>query len=114
MTDAEKAEEFAGLLSHWPSVLTICNSSECTLARHVREQYPDMITLEWGLNMPQPIGDLTVDERGVSGTLTIGGAPEFVFVPWTAVIDARVPSSLPKAPLRTAPPSLRMIKGGKA
>jgi len=112
VTNAEKAEEFTGLLSHWPSILTVCVSKDCVLADHLRSQYPDMITLEWGLDMPE----LAVTELGISGTLTCG----CVFVPWDAIVNVYTPGARPtisksNGPRKTVPaPRLKLIRGGKA
>jgi hypothetical protein len=102
VTNTEKAEEFAQLLSQFPSLLTICMSKDCTIADHLRADYPDMITLEWELHVP----DLAVTERGISGTLAFSPhVTESVFVPWDAIVDVRV-----SAP---PPPRLTLIKGGR-
>jgi hypothetical protein len=94
VTNAEKAEQFSQLLDQVPSLLTVCVSKDCSLAAHIREQYPDMITLEWERSC-------TVNDYGVSGTLMFGKRPEFVRVPWCAIIN-----------VREAQPRLRLIKGG--
>ena len=111
MTDAQKAERFSEVLDHVTSLLTTCVSKECTLADQLHAEYPDMITLEWGRDLPQPIHDLAVTELGISGTLTCG----CVFVPWHAIINVRSTYGTYYVKWRPpARPPLRLIRGGKA
>lgn len=49
----------------------------------LREQ--PRVVLQYGYNMPVPIHDLTVDERGISATLSFRRVPHATFVPWSAV-----------------------------
>lgn len=42
-------------------------------------------TFEVGLNMPVPIRDLTVDDKGISGTLSFNRRPAYCSVPWSAI-----------------------------
>jgi hypothetical protein len=65
-------------------------------ADHPRALVPDGLTgiqfFDLGLNLPRPIVDLKVDERGVSGTLSFSGSPYKCFVGWEAaalICDAR-------------------------
>jgi len=43
------------------------------------------LVLQVGLNMPVPIKDLHVDERGISCTLSFNRSPFFCMIPWPAV-----------------------------
>jgi stringent starvation protein B len=43
------------------------------------------LVLQLGLNMPNPIRALLIDEKGFSATLSFGATPTQVFVPWDAV-----------------------------
>jgi stringent starvation protein B len=43
------------------------------------------VVLHFGRNLAQPVHDLVITDRGVSGTLSFGGTQQLVFVPWTAV-----------------------------
>ena len=43
------------------------------------------LVLQIGLDLPVPIGDLRVDDSGVSGTLSFNRAPFRCTVPWSAV-----------------------------
>ncbi len=43
------------------------------------------VVLQYGYNMPVPIHDLTVDERGISATLSFRRVPQATFIPWAAV-----------------------------
>jgi stringent starvation protein B len=43
------------------------------------------LVLQYGYNMPIPIPDLAVDERGITATLSFSRMPHRTFVPWSAV-----------------------------
>src|SRR5690554_3397570 len=43
------------------------------------------LVLQVGLNMPVPIPDLTLDDEGLSCTLSFSRTPHFCKVPWPAV-----------------------------
>src|SRR5262245_5126732 len=43
------------------------------------------LVLQVGLNMPVPIPDLSLDETGVSCTLSFNRSPFFCCVPWKAI-----------------------------
>lgn len=43
------------------------------------------LVLQYGFNMPVPIQDLKVDERGISATLSFRQTPQATFIPWAAV-----------------------------
>jgi stringent starvation protein B len=67
------------------------------------------IVLHFGRNLAQPVTDLVITDRGVSGTLSFGGIQQLVFVPWTAVYvmaegegndSVAWPESAPKEALR--------------
>jgi stringent starvation protein B len=43
------------------------------------------LVLQYGNDLPIPIPDLTVDEHGVSATLSFSRTPHHTVVPWSAV-----------------------------
>jgi stringent starvation protein B len=43
------------------------------------------LVLQIGLNMPKPIPDLTVDDDGISCTLSFSNTPHYCHLPWVAV-----------------------------
>jgi stringent starvation protein B len=43
------------------------------------------LVLQYGIDLPIPINDLVVDERGVRATLSFSRTPHGTFVPWAAV-----------------------------
>jgi stringent starvation protein B len=43
------------------------------------------LVLQYGQNMPIPIPDLSVDDQGITATLSFSRTPHRTFVPWTAV-----------------------------
>jgi stringent starvation protein B len=43
------------------------------------------LVLQIGLNMPKPIPDLTVDDDGISCTLSFSNAPHYCHLPWASV-----------------------------
>jgi hypothetical protein len=40
----------------------------------------------YGLNLPNPIPDLTCDQQGIRATLSFNQTPHLTFVPWAAVL----------------------------
>lgn len=48
------------------------------------------LVLRFGFSLSPPIRDLAIDDVGLSGTLTFGGSPFHVMLPWTAVYAAMV------------------------
>jgi stringent starvation protein B len=48
------------------------------------------LVLRFGFSLAPPIRDLVIDDDGISGTLTFGGSPFHVGLPWTAVYAAMV------------------------
>jgi stringent starvation protein B len=43
------------------------------------------LVLQIGLNMPKPIPDLSVDDAGISCTLSFSNTPHYCHLPWAAV-----------------------------
>ena len=43
------------------------------------------LVLQIGLNMPKPIPDLSVDDAGISCTLSFSNTPHYCHLPWTSV-----------------------------
>src|SRR5690606_2959116 len=43
------------------------------------------LVLQVGLDMPIPITDLTVDDRGIGATLSFQRSPHYCFAPWDSV-----------------------------
>src|SRR3954465_4773234 len=43
------------------------------------------LVLQIGLNMPKPIPDLTVDDAGISCTLSFSNTPHYCHLPWASV-----------------------------
>ena len=48
------------------------------------------LVLRFGYTLQPAIRDLCIDDEGISGTLTFGGSPFHVMLPWTAVYAAMV------------------------
>jgi len=48
------------------------------------------LVLRFGYTLQPAIRDLQIDDEGISGTLTFGGSPFHVMLPWTAVYAAMV------------------------
>jgi len=69
----------------------------------------EQVVLQIGYTMPIPIPDLTICRRGISGTLSFNGQPEYCFLPWEAIFavidennkgitwDSEIPKSVLKA-----------------
>jgi stringent starvation protein B len=103
---------------------------------HVRGNHPkvvlpakfknsDHVVLQWGYELPVHIPDLKVTNKSLSGTLTFGGIPFHVDIPWEAVyafvteagmgrvFEEDVPESL-KTPQKKKPsPQLKLVSSQK-
>jgi Stringent starvation protein B len=72
------------------------------------------VALLFGHNLRPPIVDLQTDEAGIVGTLSFGGVPHRVTVPWGAIpgIWADAPAVKPPEPVPPTPrakPVLRLV-----
>jgi hypothetical protein len=65
--------------------------------------------LSYGLDMPTPIPDLVVDERGISATLSFSRTPCETFVPWEAVVGVRGYGEVAARPAKPARPKLSLV-----
>lgn len=59
------------------------------------------VYMEYGLDMPVPIHDLTINNEGVSATLSFTRRPCFTHIPWSSVLmiaheGQRAPAPPPK------------------
>lgn len=76
-----------------------------------------VIALNFGLDLPVPIADLSIDDRGVCATLSFDRKPYFCTVPWNAVhmialVDGRqaVQWAAPEEqPMKPEEPKLRIV-----
>lgn len=64
--------------------------SEVILPQHLK--FP--LFLEYGLDMPIPIKDLVVDDRGISAVLSFDFVQTKTFVPWEAIGTLNVKSNI--------------------
>lgn len=48
-------------------------------------RYQEHLVLQFGYNMPVPIPDLKVDDKGISGTLSFSRSPWLCSIPWARV-----------------------------
>jgi len=71
------------LATHF-SVLVYLDSRRIGVVVPRRLRQP-VLALQLGLNLPNPIRDLLIDDDGWSATLSFGGEPHRVCVPWRAV-----------------------------
>ena len=67
-----------------------------TAKKHlVRSVFPfphsSLAVLDIGYDTPKPISDLMVDAHSVSGTMSFGGRPYFVWIPLEAIFLATLP-----------------------
>jgi len=59
------------------------------------------IHLEYGLDMPVPIADLSITDKGIAATLSFNREPCYTFIPWDAI------ASFTCEGLRAPPPKPR-------
>lgn len=65
---------------------------------HVNLKVPDFVrpgeteftVFEYGFNMPFPMSDLKVDDKGISAVLSFSLIPYATFVPWEAIAGIRI------------------------
>jgi len=62
------------------------------------------VPLEYGLDMPNPIGDLKVTDEGVEAVLSFNQISYRTFVPWDAVVAVKCDGLRPPpAPVKSKP-----------
>jgi hypothetical protein len=80
-----------------------------------------MIRFQYGLDMPTPIPDLLLTEKGIEATLSFNQTPHHTFVPWTQifamhtdninVVFRNIPGTKPSPPTVTdTKPRLTLVK----
>ena len=65
----------------WVYVVVDCSNQKVRVPKHLKDDY---IRLQIGYNMPNPIKDLKIDEKGFSCTLSFRTEPFFCEIPWEA------------------------------
>ncbi|MDB4961023.1 MAG: hypothetical protein JWP01_1022 [Myxococcales bacterium] len=85
----DKRRTLEQLLTRGPVLVHVdARRSEVNVPSRFRED-PSLV-LRFGYNLSPAIGDLTVDEEAIAGTLTFSGQPFRCILPWTAVYAAMV------------------------
>jgi hypothetical protein len=69
------------------------------------------LVLEYGDDMPVPIPDLVLDDRGIAATLSFDRKPVATFVPWSAVFALVDEKQLGRVWDTDAPPDLHSDAG---
>jgi stringent starvation protein B len=85
----DKRRTLEQLLSRGP-VLVHVDARRTEVAVPPRFRADASLVLRFGYSLSPAIRDLTVDDEAISGTLTFGGSPFHVVLPWTAVYAAMV------------------------
>jgi len=85
----DKRRTLEQLLSRGP-VLVHVDARRAEVAVPPRFRADPSLVLRFGYALQPAILDLEVDDDGIAGTLTFGGAPFRVVLPWTAVYAAMV------------------------
>ena len=85
----DKRRTLEQLLTRGPVLVHVdARRSEVSVPPRFRAD-PSLV-LRFGFNLSPAIGDLTVDDEAIAGTLTFGGQPFRCVLPWTAVYAAMV------------------------
>ena len=85
----DKRRTVEQLLGRGPVLVHIdARRPEVSVPQRFREDAS--LVLRFGYSLSPPIKDLGIDDGGLSGTLTFGGSPFHVVLPWTAVYAAMV------------------------
>jgi stringent starvation protein B len=85
----DKRRTLEQLLSRGP-VLVHVDARRTEVAVPPRFRADPSLVLRFGYTLSPAIQDLVVDDDAISGTLTFGGSPFHVVLPWTAVYAAMV------------------------
>jgi stringent starvation protein B len=85
----DKKRTLEALLARGP-VLVHVDARRSEVAVPARFRADPSLVLRFGYNLSPAIGDLTVDDEAIAGTLTFGGQPFRCILPWTAVYAAMV------------------------
>ena len=85
----DKRRTLESLLSRGP-VLVHVDARRAEVAVPPRFRADPSLVLRFGYTLSPAIADLEVDDAAISGTLTFGGSPFRVVLPWTAVYAAMV------------------------
>ncbi len=85
----DKRRTLEALLSRGP-VLVHVDARRAEVAVPPRFRADPSLVLRFGYTLSPAITDLEVDDNAISGTLTFGGSPFRVVLPWTAVYAAMV------------------------
>jgi stringent starvation protein B len=85
----DKRRTMESLLARGP-VLVHVDARRAEVSVPTRFRADPSLVLRFGYQLSPPIGDLTVDEDGIAGTLTFAGQPFRCILPWTAVYAAMV------------------------
>jgi len=85
----DKRRTLEELLTRGPVLVHVdARRSEVSVPSRFRAD-PSLV-LRFGFNLSPAIGDLTVDDEAIAGTLTFAGQPFRCILPWTAVYAAMV------------------------
>ena len=85
----DKRRTLEQLLSRGP-VLVHVDARRSEVAVPPRFRADASLVLRFGYTLQPAIRDLEIDDEAISGTLTFGGSPFHVVLPWTAVYAAMV------------------------
>ena len=85
----DKRRTLEQLLSRGP-VLVHVDARRTEVAVPPRFRADPSLVLRFGYSLTPRLADLAVDDVAISGTLTFGGSPFHVVLPWTAVYAAMV------------------------
>src|SRR4051794_13588904 len=85
----DKRKPLETLLARGP-VLVHVDARRAEVSVPPRFRADPSLVLRFGYNLSPAIGDLTVDDEAIAGTLTFAGQPFRCILPWTAVYAAMV------------------------
>ena len=109
----DQRRSLEALLARGP-VLIHVDARRTEVAVPARFRADPSLVLRFGYQLTPAIGDLTIDDEAIAGTLTFAGQPFRCVLPWTAVYAAMVegeqrgtvwPEDVPEDVLTTAAPT---------
>ncbi len=106
-----KQEVFVRSLNQYPiiSVLIQTNVTGLVLPEHLMKQ--EFVVLQYGINLANPIKDLSAGVDGIKATLSFQRKMFETFVPWDAVMMIAEGNPPPMGPTGGSP-NLIALKGG--
>lgn len=72
-------------------ILLVCKTIKgVKLPQEILKEFPETIGVNLGLNLPNPIQDLVINDTGISATLSFRGVFSSCFFTWDSVVSIQL------------------------